>query len=152
MGGWAGVWLAIFPEPSLVLTASSNGSSVWKWSLRNSANYFRRGEILPKTNLGPSTTAKLMHVEKQLNHQRLLPTSFYSMGVSPSVPVVGIFPGGHLTMLGACIWIFELLGLYKKTSLRFIICCSVFILLVYIPFCAPVQLEWPETARSRSLK
>lgn len=109
------------------------------------------GEVLPKTNLG-STTTTLTHVEQQLNHQKFLPTSFYPMGVSLSVPAVGIFPGGHLTMLGACVWMLELLGLYKKTSVRFIIRRAVFILLVYIPFCAPLQLEWSETARSRNLK
>lgn len=141
-----------FPGLTLFLPASSNGSSVWRWSLRNPAHYFRQGEVLPKTNLGSSTTTTLTHVEKQLNPQKFLPNSFYSMGVSLSVPAVGIFPGGHLTTLGACVWMFELLGLYQKTSARFIICRAVFILLVYIPFCAPLQLEWSETARSRNLK
>lgn len=145
-----------FPEPPSLFPASSTGTSVWKLSLRNSTNYFRQGEVLTQTNLGPSTTAKLVHVEKQLNHQRLLPTSFYSMEGISFWPNCGSPRRRPPTMLGACIWMLELLGLYKKTVVSplwvgFMTFCAVF-LLVCIPFSAPLQLRWSKTTRSRSVK
>lgn len=60
-GCLTGLWWAISQSP----LHSSQFFPVLKWSLRNSASYFRQDEVLLQTSFGPSALAQLVHIEQQ---------------------------------------------------------------------------------------